>query len=247
MKEIFKEYDTFYKLNIFKSNITAIFTKRNAKNMSSYINKRSYLKSFLKNQNINKYPIYTYQTHSKNILNITVDTDLESIKNFKEYDGFCTNRKDVVLVTYYADCLPIYLYDKKKHVISLIHSGWRGTYQEILKEGIKNLLKEYKSRIEDIIVILGISIDYKDYEVKKDFYEKFLKKFSKKDLKNVFIHKDGKVFFDNRKLNENLSIKYGIIKKNIYTTKLDVISAKCNSYRKHKNKASRSAAIMSLQ
>ena len=59
-----------------------------------------------------------YQTHSKNI---QVIKEIDKIY-FENTDGFITNRKDVVIFTKYADCLPVYIYDPLKEVIGLVLS-----------------------------------------------------------------------------------------------------------------------------
>ena len=78
-----------------------------------------------------------YQTHSKNI---QVIKEIDKVY-FENTDGFITNRKDVVIFTKYAACLPVYIYDPLKEVIGLVHSGWRGTLQEITLEAIKLMEK----------------------------------------------------------------------------------------------------------
>ena len=37
-----------------------------------------------------------------------------------------TDVPGICLVTFYADCVPLYLVDPVKKVIGLSHSGWRG-------------------------------------------------------------------------------------------------------------------------
>ena len=32
---------------------------------------------------------------------------------------------------FFADCIPLYFYDKEKQVIGLAHSGWRGTCKKM--------------------------------------------------------------------------------------------------------------------
>ena len=45
-----------------------------------------------------------YQTHTKNIEIISKDSD---IFYFENTDGFITDRRDIVIYTKYADCLPV--------------------------------------------------------------------------------------------------------------------------------------------
>ena len=42
-------------------------------------------------------------------------------------DALVTDEPGVTLVTYYADCTPLFFADTKRRVIALAHAGWRGT------------------------------------------------------------------------------------------------------------------------
>lgn len=69
-------------------------------------------------------------------------------------DGLVTNDPRVALLVKHADCLPIFLVDRKKHHIGLVHSGWRGTAAGIVVNGITALVK-MGSLVEDIHVQIG--------------------------------------------------------------------------------------------
>lgn len=68
--------------------------------------------------------------HTNNIMYI--DENMTDFDNIENIDGFVTKRKDIAIFTFYADCLPIYIYDKND-AIGIAHSGWKGTYLEIMK------------------------------------------------------------------------------------------------------------------
>ena len=55
--------------------------------------------------------------------------DMESV------DALITNEKGVTLVTYYADCTPLFFVDTKNKAIGLAHAGWRGTVGRIGEKG----------------------------------------------------------------------------------------------------------------
>lgn len=77
--------------------------------------------------------IKSAQKHTDIVKDITKYTD----EKFEFVDGFITNKKNIPLVTKYADCTPIILYDKMKNVIGNVHSGWRGTLQRISAKAVK--------------------------------------------------------------------------------------------------------------
>ena len=51
-----------------------------------------------------------------------------------------------MIYTKYADCLPVYIYDIKNRVISLVHSGWKGNMKDRALESIKLMEQNFKSR-----------------------------------------------------------------------------------------------------
>ena len=133
-------------------------------------------------------------------------TNIELIKNtdnlyFEKTDGFITNLNNVALFTKYADCLPIFFYDKKNKIIGVVHSGWKGTFENIGIHAMNLLISDYNSQKEDIIIAFGIGISCKNYEVGEEFYEKFKNKFSSEIIENSFLHEKNKIYFDNQKFN----------------------------------------------
>ena len=59
--------------------------------------------------------------------------DMESV------DALITNEKGVTLVTYYADCTPLFFVDTNNKAIGLAHAGWRGTVGRIGEKVVENL------------------------------------------------------------------------------------------------------------
>ena len=110
-------------------------------------------------------------------------------KNFKfnkkklKGDALITNVKNIAIGVLTADCVPILIYDKNFKVVSIIHAGWKGAYRGIIKKVIKFLINN-GSNARDLIAVIGPSISQKNYEIQKDFKDKFLKK-----------NKQNKIFF----------------------------------------------------
>ena len=152
-----------------------------------------------------------YQTHSKNI-QVIKEVDKEYFENT---DGFITARKDVVIFTKYADCLPVYIYDPVKEVIGLVHSGWRGTLQEIALEAVRLMEENYGTSRKDAYFAFGIGIGQDNYEVGQEFKQLFIEKFSNDIVNKSFVEKNGKVYFDNQKFNYLNLISNGIDKSKV--------------------------------
>lgn len=152
-----------------------------------------------------------YQTHSKNI-QVIKEVDKEYFENT---DGFITARKDVVIFTKYADCLPVYIYDPVKEVIGLVHSGWRGTLQEIALEAVRLMEENYGTSRKDAYFAFGIGIGQDNYEVGQEFKQLFIEKFSNDIVNKSFVEKNGKLYFDNQKFNYLNLISNGIDKSKV--------------------------------
>ena len=208
-----------------------IQTTKNAGDMKNNDNLNKILLSIGANKRVAK----ANQTHSTNILCIDKYTDLDNLENI---DGFIT-KEDVTLVTFYADCLPIFLLDKKNDVYGLIHSGWRGTVNGILKEAISIFKSKYHSNIEDIIICFGVGISCENYEIKEDMVKTII---TLLDFDNMVKYNDGKMFFDNTLLNKRIALSLGIKEENIYMNNYCTYNDNFYSYRRDKT-ANRSSAI----
>ena len=105
-----------------------------------------------------------------------------------------------------ADCCPILVAHKKKHIAGVIHLGWRGLYSGIL-ENFFDKLKILNIKISDIIIALGPCIGSSSYEVSFDFKQKFLSN----DIKSKIFFKNlhNKCFFDLRGYAKYKLIKLG--------------------------------------
>ena len=184
--------------------------------------------------------IYGSQTHSANIVDIK-DTDRDL--PYPETDGFITARKDIVIFTQYADCLPVYFYSKDKKVIGLCHSGWQGSFQEIAIKTIEKMVVNYGCRPEEIRVDMGIGIGICCYEVGDDFYEKFRKKYGEKFLEGVFQYKNGRWYFDNTEFNYRLLSRAGV-KKIHKDSRCTYCEGRFHSYRREGKASGRNGAFI---
>ena len=182
-----------------------------------------------------------YQTHSKNI---QVIKEIDKIY-FENTDGFITNRKNVVIFTKYADCLPVYIYDPLKEVIGLVHSGWRGTLQEITLEAIKLMEKNYGTDRKNVYFAFGIGIGQENYEVGQEFKDLFSEKFSFDIVTESFMEKNGKLYFDNQKFNYLNLIVNGVEKSKIITNEYCTFRDKrFQSFRRDKENSGRAGGFI---
>ncbi len=116
---------------------------------------------------------YVRQVHSRTIVRIdgTESPDSPLI----EADGMVTDRAELLLAVTVADCLPIFLADRRTGVFGLVHSGWKGT--GIVLEAVRMMTSTYGSRTADLAVTIGPGIGPCCYTVPVERYERFRTRF----------------------------------------------------------------------
>lgn len=183
-------------------------------------------------------------------------TSIAIVEDVEEYnkkdkstgiDGLITNKNGIALVTYYADCVPLYFLDRLNRVVGLAHAGWRGTVENIGSKMVHKMVEAYKSNPGNIIVGIGPSIGPCCYEIGNEVYKIFKQKFN--FAEQIFILKNDKIYLDLWKANRLMLIDSGILDINISVSKL---CTSCNidkfySYRKEEGTKRRMAAAIQLK
>ena len=183
------------------------------------------------------------QVHSNIVHNVNRVT-----KKKLKGDSLITGKKGIALGILTADCAPVFIYDPINNLISALHAGWKGAFKQIISKTIKKF-KIKGSNLNDLIVVIGPCISKNNYEVKKDFLDKFIGK--EKSNKNFFNYKNNKIFFS---LNDfikksflDLGIKnIEIIKKDTYILSNNFFSAR-RSLKKKLNDYGRNISIIMIK
>lgn len=81
------------------------------------------------------------------------------------YDGHVTAERGLLLAVSVADCVPIYLVDRRGRGVALLHAGWRGTAAGMMEAGIGELCDLVDGEPGDLALHLGVSICGACYEV----------------------------------------------------------------------------------
>lgn len=96
---------------------------------------------------------------------------------YGDTDGLVTCDRGVALVTFYADCTPVYLYDPVSSAIGLVHSGWRSTLLNVSAEAVRKMKEAFGCRPENMTAVLGPHIRQCCFEVGSDVYRQFAEGF----------------------------------------------------------------------
>ena len=106
--------------------------------------------------------VFSQQTHTSNVRVVTeADRGMGITRPlaWQDVDGLVTDVPGICLVTFYADCVPLFFVDPVKKVIGLSHSGWRGTVAKIGKENGKYQMDLWRAN-EMIFLESGIKTEH---------------------------------------------------------------------------------------
>lgn len=109
---------------------------------------------------------YAEQVHGSTIATITTSSPLMS----PNVDGLLTNEPGILLGIHVADCGALYLLDRKTGAIGLLHSGKKGTEQNITGKAISAMIANFGTNPTDLTAVLAPCIRPPHYEI--DFAKK---------------------------------------------------------------------------
>ncbi len=190
--------------------------------------------------------VISHQVHGTSVRVVTMEDAGEGARGeteTPEADALITNVPGIPLLAYYADCVPVALYDPVKRAIGAVHAGWKGTVQEIAKVTVEKMMKEYGSDPRDMVAAIGASIGPCCFEIDRDVAEHFPQEFVRPGKK------EGKFYADLWEYNKKQLTDCGILPENI------TISGECTvchsekyfSNRAQKGKMGNHGLIMELK
>jgi polyphenol oxidase len=167
--------------------------------------------------------VFLNQIHGKEIKVLKKeDNDLSDVfepgKELYTADGIITDMKGVFLVIQVADCQSVMLYDPEKQVIANVHSGWRGSIENIVGHCVDQMVDSFGCNPIDILAGISPSLgpccaEFKHYEQE---IPQPLWQYKAKD----------KPYFDFWQMSADQLIDKGVKKENIENMK---ICTKCNT------------------
>ena len=173
--------------------------------------------------------VFTDQTHTTNVRRVTEKDAGKGIvkeRDYQDVDGLITNIPGITLVTFYADCVPLYFVDPVHKAIGLSHSGWRGTVHRMGKATLEAMNREYGTDPADVIACIGPSICQDCFEVGPEVAAEFADGFAEQYHKDLFYRKsNGKYQVDLWRANQIVLREAGIPSDQIHTTD---ICTRCN-------------------
>lgn len=164
------------------------------------------------------------QTHTTNVRLVT-EADrgkgFDRERDYTDVDGLITDTPGLMLVTIYADCVPLYFVDPVHKAVGLSHSGWKGTVHRIGKVTLERMKEAFGTRPEDVQAAIGPSICQDCYEVNEDVAQAFMDEFADQlDDRLVYRKGNGKYQLNLWNANERILLEAGIRPEHLSITNI---------------------------
>lgn len=119
--------------------------------------------------------VATVQKHSTNFLQVSLKDGGKGMYSkdnaFDNYDAMYTKDPNLYLLSFHADCTPVLLYCRDQKIVAEIHSGWKGTVNEIVGKVTKHLIENENCHPDYIYAYIGPSIEERNFEAKDDIID----------------------------------------------------------------------------
>ena len=170
--------------------------------------------------------VETDQTHTNNVRYVAESDKGRAMKDpdFTDVDGLYTDKRNIALMTFHADCTPLFFYDPIKKAIGMAHAGWRGTLKNIAGKMVEKMVGELGCNPKNIKAVIGPSLGQCCFEVDKDVSDMFLSYDEK--YSDFMIVKGDKFHFDLWEINKYLMTKQGMKESNI---EISGLCSKCRN------------------
>jgi YfiH family protein len=105
------------------------------------------------------------QVHGDDIFVIKPFGDYYSSSEAMNYDAIVTSRTNLAICIKTADCVPVFIVDKAKKIIAVVHAGWKSTALEITAKVVRLFHEKYGSSPRELLAAVGPSIGQCCFEV----------------------------------------------------------------------------------
>ena len=120
--------------------------------------------------------IFQRQTHGTLVRRVFAsDCGMEgySFAPFDESDGIATGDAGVIVCAGIADCAAILLYDARNHAVAAVHSGWKGTRDNIVRRALCQMGTWFGSRATEVLAYVSPCASGERYRVREDVAQYF--------------------------------------------------------------------------
>lgn len=230
-------------------NLICAFSVRQLKNMSLCYGDKKYSldnrKNFLAELGIDYRDLVCAEQVHRSQVRYAKDQDrgkggVSCDSSIRETDALITDKKNLPLAVFTADCLSIFLYEPRVPLLGLIHAGWQGSRENITVKTVELMKEHFNIHSEDLHVGFGPGIRECCYEVGKEFTDFF---------PYGWVKKNKRYYLDLVGINRKQVLDLGVRDTNIVDSK---ICTSCQnkdffSYRKEGDACGRIMSVMMLK
>ena len=159
-------------------------------------------------------PVFPKQVHGKSVY-VLLGEKTEALPHHRssrfEADAVVTGTPGVALGIQVADCQPVILYDPVKRIVANVHSGWRGSIENILSVTLAAMREGFGSAPKNIHAGIGPSLGPCCAEF-VNFRDEIPKRY--------WAYKDSRDHFDFWSISRDQLAAEGVKTENIYTSGL---------------------------
>jgi polyphenol oxidase len=96
-------------------------------------------------------------------------------------DALSTDVPGQALITYHADCFPVFFLDRTRGVVAAAHAGWRGSLNGVATQTVQAMHLAYGSDPEDLQVLIGPGICHRCYPVGMEVADQFVRRYGREE------------------------------------------------------------------
>lgn len=158
-------------------------------------------------------------------------------------DGLLTGEPNILLTSFYADCVPLFFYVPDRKVIGIAHAGWRGTAANIAQNMVNVLQNHYQVLPEQIQAAIGPSVGACCYEVDMQVIQGITDQVRDSQARPFFTENaNGKYAVDLKEANRILLNQAGIPDKQIISSQW-CTSCRTDLFFSHRKEAGRTGRM----
>lgn len=163
-------------------------------------------------------------------------------------DGLITQAEGVVLIAFFADCVPLLFLDPVNKAIGIAHAGWKGTVAGIGCKTVLAMKRAFGTQPDRLLIAVGPSIGVCHYQVDEPVLKHFRQEFPSQ-YREIIAGEDsgGHAWLDLRKANVLQLISIGVAEENLSVAGTCTYCMQKEFFSHRAGDKGRHAALISLQ
>ncbi len=165
--------------------------------------------------------------------------------DYDGYDALITDKKNLFLCIFTADCYPVLVYDPRHNASGAIHAGWKGSAGAIVMKTIEAMRARFNSLPEECLAWVGTGISPEAYEVGREVALEFPAESCKRSPDR---HNEERYLLDLALVNHQQLLASGVPPANIELSPLCTVrdSTLFFSYRRDQGQTGRMVSLIGV-